>query len=154
MVADDMPSIARLSDAVHGAYSERPEVYAERLALYPAGCMTLDWRGEVGGYLIGHPWRAGAPPKLDALIGALPAEASLYYLHDLAILPERRGGGLGVAACALAVGQAVAAGFDEVRLVAVNGADSFWRRLGFVDAPAGEAPAPYGAGSRFMRRTL
>ena len=31
--------------------------------------------------------RAACPPKLDTLLGQLPAQPDTYYLHDLALLP-------------------------------------------------------------------
>ena len=71
MRADDLPAVAAMSDAVHGAFTEPLATFAERLALYPQGCHILESRGFEGegtaiGYLVTHPWRLGAPPKLAA----------------------------------------------------------------------------------------
>ena len=152
MGQEDVDAAAAISDRVHGAYTEEPAIYAERLRLYPAGCFLLERDGEVLGYLVTHPWAGDRPPALDQLMGRLPDAADRYYLHDLALLPEARGTGAAAAAVDLTIAQARAAGFDRITLTAVNGADAFWRRQGFVDAPV--APDSYGAESVSMVRML
>lgn len=157
MTGADIPSVANISDTVHGRYTERAEVYAERRRLYPAGCFVLEGDGGLAGYLICHPWRGAAPPALNALIGAVPANADCFYLHDLALLPTARGQGAGALATQMAVAAARTAGQREIRLVAVNGAESFWATQGFV-AMTGEeavrAAETYGAESQFLHRLL
>ena len=102
----DVDAAAAISDRVHGAYTEKPAIYAERLRLYPAGCFLLEGDGQVLGYLVTHPWAGDRPPALDQLMGRLPDAADRYYLHDLALLPEARGTGAAAAAVDLAVAQA------------------------------------------------
>lgn len=152
MERGDVDAAEAISDRVHGAYTERPVIYAERLRLYPAGCFLLERDGEALGYLITHPWAGDRPPALDQLIGAMPDTPDRYYLHDLALLPESRGTGAAAAAVDLTVELARTAGFDRITLTAVNGADAFWRRQGFVDAPV--AADSYGADSVSMVRVL
>lgn len=152
MRGGDLAAVAAISDAVHGAaFTEAPEVYAERLALYPAGCHVFERDGAVEGYLIGHPWHRDRPPALNRPLGTIPGDADTYCLHDLALLPSTRGVGAGKAALALAMRQAVSAGFGDVTLMAVNGADGFWAAQGFVPV-GGERASPYGPGTRLMRR--
>lgn len=153
MVAADLPAVQAVSDAVHDEYSEPTAVYAERLVLYPAGCLAFEDRGALAGYLISHPWHRDAPPRLGSLLGSIPRDPDTYYLHDLALLPSTRGCGAGRAATAFVVAQAAACGRDNITLVAINGADSFWSRQGF-DYVAGEAQSSYGSGSHLMRRIL
>ena len=102
----DVDAAAAISDRVHGAYTEKPDIYAERLRLYPAGCFLLERDGEALGYLVTHPWAGDRPPALDQLIGVLPDTPDRYYLHDLALLPEARGTGAAAAAVDLTVTQA------------------------------------------------
>src|SRR3546814_10434423 len=45
------------------------------------------------GYVISHPAVFGQPPKLNRLLGAIPAQADCYYIHDLALAPAARGSG-------------------------------------------------------------
>lgn len=151
MRRDDVAAVTAISDAVHGDFTEDAAIYAERLAVYPAGCLVLDMGDGIAGYLIAHPWHRTAPPPLNAPLGGIPDDADSYYLHDIALLPVARGTGRARAAIALVFTQARAAGFAEVALMAINGADAFWAAQGFgyVDAPSG-----YGAGTFPMRITL
>ncbi|RYM12553.1 GNAT family N-acetyltransferase [Sphingobium cupriresistens] len=147
----DIPAVAAISDAVHGAYTEHADIYAERLQLYPAGCWMLERAGDAVGYLISHPWQDDHSPALNAPILAIPATADRYYLHDLALLPQARGAGAAAQAVQLVVDQADSAGFARITLTAVNGADAFWRKQGFLPVNDG---AGYGEDSLAMERTI
>ena len=157
MQAGDIPQVVAISDAVHGDLTESAELFAERLALYPAGCMMFTLGGEATGYLISHPWKPRSPVPLDTLVDALPADAESYYIHDLALLPAARGLGAGRFVVEKALRGAANAGFRVASLVAVNGADSFWEGQGFRyiddDALALKLQS-YGAGTYFMEREL
>jgi GNAT superfamily N-acetyltransferase len=150
MRAGDLAAVSAISDAVHGHYTEPVAVYAERLALYPAGCRVFECEGEVAGYLISHPWHRQSPPKLGALLGAIPADADTFYLHDIALLPSARGTGAGKMALDLVVGDARALGFTDITLMAVGGADRYWAAQGFDTVPR-EADPSYGVGAYPMR---
>lgn len=150
MRADDLPVVVAISDIVHGDFTEPLETFADRLAHYPAGCAILERDGEALGYLISHPWpRDAAPPKLGVRMEAIPASDS-YYLHDIALLPAARGTGAGATATAFVVHQAKVEGCRDVRLVAIQGADSYWHRQGFEYVEA----EPYGPGSHLMQRRI
>lgn len=153
MEADDIAGVAAISDAVHGRFTEPAEVYRERLSLYPGGCFVLEQDGALAGYLVSHPWTRRSSPELGQLIGSLPQPGQTYYLHDLALLPAARGTGAGRSGLDLVERCARAAGFADVTLTAVHGADSYWAARGFayVDQDDGAA---YGAGSHRMRKTL
>ena len=148
MRSGDLPAVSRIAAVVHPAHPESDTVFAERLALFPAGCLVLEGAGEVIGYAIAHPWWQGRAVALDSLLGALPAAPELIYLHDLALLPAARGFGAGAAAvrrlAELAAGRPLA-------LVALDGTEGFWRAQGFLPAP-GALPAGYGPGARPMER--
>lgn len=152
MTSADLPTVEQISAQVHGRYAESQAVYAERLSLYPAGCFVWVADGAVAGLLVTHPWHDGAPPALGAMLGALPAHPSSYYLHDIALLPETRGSGAGRQATALTLDAARAAGLNVVTLVAVNGAETFWARQGFVVDP--DRGAGYGPGTVTMQRAV
>lgn len=154
MLPGDLTAVQVISDAVHGRYSEDGAVYAERLALYPAGCLVLEGAEGVTGYLITHPWRRGAPPALNARLGALPAQPDCYYLHDIALMPAARGGGAGAAAVAAVLERTRSAGFAEVALVAINGAERFWAAQGFAHDADAPGMASYGDRAYPMRRMV
>jgi GNAT superfamily N-acetyltransferase len=152
MVEADIAAVAAISDAAHGAYTERADVYAERLRLYPAGCWMLERDGEALGYLVTHPWRGDAPPMLNAYLTAIPAQTDQYYLHDLALLPQARGSGAAGAAVHLVIDHARGAGFERITLTAVNGADAFWRKQGFT--PMARQDGAYDEASLLMERLV
>ncbi len=67
----------------------------------------------------------------NTTLGRIPEDASIYYIHDLALLPEARGAR---AAGALVDSLTVLArrlGFSTLSLVAVNDSRGFWERQGF-----------------------
>lgn len=150
MSAGDLASVSAISDAVHGRFTEPVAVYAERLALWPKGCRVFEREGEIAGYLIAHPWHRDSPPKLGALLGAIPTDADTFYLHDIALLSPARSTGAGRTALDFVLSDARALGFAEVTLMAVGGADLYWAAQGFATAPRAPDPS-YGAGAHLMR---
>ena len=155
---------ADLDGVVAGAAEAFPDhfedraCFAERLALFPSGCRVLAKAdGAVRGYLFAYPWRADAAPPLNALIGAIPPDASVFYLHDLALAGDVRGGGHARAAIQAVVDLAIEGRWPAIALVAVNDAVGFWARHGFqVADPPGMADklASYGADARYTVRAL
>jgi GNAT superfamily N-acetyltransferase len=140
MMAADLAEIATIAALCHPDLPEPPSVFAERLALFPAGCFAA-----LGGYAIAHPWAGEAPP-LATLLRALPEAPDHLFLHDVALRPEARGHGLLPALLA----RLDALGWPETRLVAVRGTRVLWERHGF--AATGAAKPSYGAGAVAMRR--
>ena len=150
MHAGDLDDVLTIADAVHGPdYSEGRIVFAERLTLYPAGCRMLGRNGDALGYLVTHPWHRDTPPALNSVLGAIPADADTFYLHDIALRAETRGSGAGASALAEVLDHARAAGFTDITLIAVGGADSYWERHGFERVAAYPA---YGPECWLMRR--
>lgn len=134
MAAADLPAVVTIAAQIHPGYPEHEAVFAERLALHPAGCLVLAGGDGPGGYSLSHPWRLGQVPALDSLLGALPADADTFYIHDLALLPALRGGGAASACVDRLAAHARASGFARMALVAVGGSAGFWRRRGFREA--------------------
>ena len=134
MMEADLPKVEAIAEIVHPTYPEAPEVFANRLALFPQGCFMAVEGGQALGYCIAHPGTLGAPPPLDTLMSALPRAADCLYLHDLALLPESRGRRLGAALVARLESVARAHGFARIALTAVNHSDGFWESVGFEPA--------------------
>jgi len=155
MRQEDLAQACAIADEVHAAYPEDPEVFAERLALYPGGCLVLESGGRVAGYALAHPWMRAAPPALNARLATLPARADCLHVHDIAILPSARRCGAARAALQELAALAAREALPILALVAIPGTRAFWRGQGFavVERPALAAKlASYGTGARFMER--
>ena len=157
MAEADLPAVVAIAAEIHVAHPERDAVFAERLRLYPAGCMILGRAGATLGYAIAHPWRRAAPPALDTLLRALPWDPDCLYLHDVAVRPDARGKGAARTLLRRLDALARDIGMPRIALIAIPGTARFWRGLGFVVV---EDPDPalsgdgYGAGAARMERPV
>ncbi len=157
MTEDDLDSVADIAAVGFPDHFEGRECFANRLALNPSGCLVLDRDGALEGYLVAYPWRANAAPALNTFIETLPAEPSVLYLHDLALVPAVRGQGWSKTALARVVDLAKSAGLTTIALVAVNDAVGFWRGHGFEVRETPEMAAKlasYGSDARYMTRPV
>ncbi|KAL2802507.1 acyl-CoA N-acyltransferase [Aspergillus granulosus] len=136
LTSSDIASLMSIANKIHATLPERPEVFAERITLYPAGCLALEQNNQLVGYAISHPIRRGQPPELDTLLSEIPADADAYYIHDVAVLPELRGKGHAGDCVRLLLDMAVR--FPVVCLVSVYGTGAFWGRFGFSIVEVGE----------------
>lgn len=143
MVRADLVRVEEIGHRVHPAYPESADVPRERLELFPAGCFVAGAGDAVQGYAVAHPGILGQPPRLDTLLGTLPAMPDCLYLHDMALLPAIRGQGLPPLLLARLRFVAAAIRLPRLALVAVNRSAPYWRRLGF--APLAD-PGPALAG--------
>ncbi|MCA8930138.1 MAG: GNAT family N-acetyltransferase [Alphaproteobacteria bacterium] len=155
----DLPAVERIGGIVHPLFPERPEVPAERLGLFPGGCLVAASSMGPMGYAVAHPWVTGAPPALDVLLGSLPPQADCLYLHDVALLPQLRGSGLGAQLVGMLVALAGTRGLARLALTAVGGSAGYWQRHGFAAWEAGDAAlagklASYGGDAVYMVRPL
>ncbi|KAK8044224.1 hypothetical protein PG993_004248 [Apiospora rasikravindrae] len=168
LTPDDIEAVVRIANVIHSELPEGQHVFAERINLFPEGCLALvkqDGGGEGGsrelcGYAISHPIRRRQPPALDAVLGRIPPDASQYYIHDFCILPEFRGRGL----AGQGIRKLLSAADDTQRfpdgacLVSVYGTVPFWARYGFVapepaiDAALAEKVRGYGEDARYLER--
>lgn len=157
MAQADLPATAALAALIHPGYPEDDAVFAERLALYSAGCRVFDDEGSVEAYIVSHPWRRFEAPALNSLLGALPVAPSTFYIHDLALSAAvRRSGAAGQIVASLAE-QALTEDIRHMSLVAVNGSAGFWQRQGFIsthNAILAHSLSSYGNDAHYMVRDL
>lgn len=133
MQADHLPLVYDIADVVHPNYPERPEVFIDRLTIFPAGCfMAIDGQGQALGYAFSHPGTLLRPPPLDTELGSIGEDVDCLYLHDVALLPAARGLGLGAALVQILAQLAERQQLGPVALTAVNGSVPFWQGQGFV----------------------
>ncbi|QCO14162.1 GNAT family N-acetyltransferase [Azospirillum brasilense] len=163
METADLDRVMAIAEVVHPDYPEDRAVFAERLALYPEGCAMAEVHGAEAagsciGYVVTHPGRLGVPPPLDSPLGALPEAPDCLYLHDVALLPEARGLGLGVAALERMNALAARQGFRWLALTSTPGARAFWDAQGFLPHDGGDGLAAklasYGGGMTYMTRPV
>lgn len=157
MTSGDLADVQVLADKIHIEHPEDPDVLAERLLLYPQGCAVLEIDGRLIGYALTHPWYFAEPPALNSHLKEVPADATTYYVHDVALLPEARGRGYAMEIGEWLVDHAAQGGFPNLSLVAVNGSQPFWEKLGFQVAviPGLEAKLlSYGPDAALMVRKL
>lgn len=151
MTGGDLPACLALADLLFPDHPEDPACFTERLGLSPSTCLVLDGSGGIRGYAIAYPWRRGALPPLNGMLGALPGQPDVLYIHDLAVHPDLAGRGLARAALALLRERASSTGLTAMALVAVNHSQAFWTERGFSLQPADPAKlATYGADARYM----
>ena len=138
MRASDIAEVTSLANRVHLDFFEDEAVFRDRFALYPLGCFVLVHEARIYGYGISHPWKLDAVPALNAVLGALPSDASTYYIHDIALSEDVRSGGSATRVVSMMAAQAEHDGYFTMSLVAVNNSQGFWEKKGFVvrDVPA------------------
>ncbi len=157
MRPEDVPAVIDLAAVVHPTFPERPAVFLDRIALCPEGALVADRpdvRAGLAAYALAHPASRHAPPRLDTVLGRLPADADALHVHDLAVDPACRGRGLAEAAVRRLLRLADAR-FAAATLVSVHGTPPFWERFGFRPRPDLLAPgrlATYGTDAVFMLR--
>ncbi|KAL9003780.1 MAG: hypothetical protein Q9188_003360 [Gyalolechia gomerana] len=132
MSLNDIESLVRVAENIHADLPESDQVFAERVKLFPEGCLALTEgdSDKLSGYVISHPIRRRQPPALNSLLGEIASNADQYYIHDLAILREARGRGL-AQEC---IGKLfeIAKRYLTTSLVSVYNTALFWGRFGFV----------------------
>lgn len=141
MQISDLEGIRLVAQDVHPGLPESDFVCTERVELFPEGCWTLvvddsataaqqKPKNHVLGYAISHPILRGQPPALDSQLHAIPTAADIYYIHDIAIMPEARGGGL-AAECLQKLLKGPASRWEVTCLISVYGTSNFWAKFGF-----------------------
>src|SRR3954465_3764726 len=153
----DLPAVSKIAAQIHPDLPERPEVFAEKMRLYPDGCRVLATDDGIVGYGLAHPWMQHRIPPLDGLLEQLPDDADCLYLHDVAVLPDFRGGV--VRDYALAIEPlARASAIATLALVSGYAPRPVWERLGFrsgtTDAELRAKLATYGDSATYMLRDL
>jgi GNAT superfamily N-acetyltransferase len=154
MAAGDIDGLLKVAEKMHPDLPEGRGVFAERLRLFPVGCLVLVQDGEVCGYAVSHPIRADQPPSLNSFLGEIPLDAAQYFFHDLTILPNFRQRGL-AAEC---IGRLleIAKVYPTTSLVSVYNTASFWGRFGFMPEPVDEILSKklriYGQDAIYLKR--
>ncbi|WP_234679061.1 GNAT family N-acetyltransferase [Bradyrhizobium monzae] len=155
--AEDIEAISAIAAQIHPDLPERPEVLSEKMRLYPDGCRVLAAGDEIAGYGLAHPWMQQRIPPLDRFLDRLPDAADCLYVHDVAVLPDFRGGTTRAYVAEIEE-LARSSGIATLALVSVYGTRPLWERLGFQgiapDAALRDKLLSYGASATYMLREL
>lgn len=153
----DLPAIGAIAARIHPDLPERPEVFAEKMRLYPGGCRVLVADDAIAGYGFAHPWRQHRIPPLDGFLERLPDDADCLYVHDVAVLPDFRGGAARDYVATIET-LARASHITALALVSVYATRPRWERLGFrpvmADAELRAKLASYGDSATYMLRDI
>jgi GNAT superfamily N-acetyltransferase len=155
---EDIPPALRIQSETYPAFlRENEDAFASRLDVALPYCLAATLGDVLVGYLLAHGWPSQSPPAVGAILPhAAPGE--ILYIHDLAVASGERGLGVGRMLVASAFETAARDGLQGAELIAVEGAASYWRKLGFVDATCSEEVAPkvtsYGSEARWLRRSI
>jgi GNAT superfamily N-acetyltransferase len=151
MAAFDLPAVLAVQSQCYGdALLESSEALASRLALSPETCWVAALPdGSLAAYLFTHAWPEDALPPLDGVLARdwSDDKTLTWFVHDMAVAPGGRGTGIAQRLYAASRDAALAAGLRSSRLIAVQSASAWWRRLGYAPIVAGkhmEKLADYG----------
>ncbi|WP_310734231.1 GNAT family N-acetyltransferase [Shewanella sp. SR44-3] len=93
-------------------------------------CFAITHKNLLIGYCLAHPWKKGLSIALNKQLCGLD-ETDCLYLHDIALLPSAQGLGIGERVLNALIDAAHQLALDSICLVAVQGAQHYWRRHGF-----------------------
>jgi GNAT superfamily N-acetyltransferase len=110
---------------------ESAAVMSERIAACSQTCWGSFIGGQMAGYLLAYPSVLGSITPLAAAF-PLYQNANCLYLHDMAISADFRGQSLAPELLKHATAEAEKMGLQALALVAVQGAEGYWAKQGFV----------------------
>ncbi|MFB2755587.1 MULTISPECIES: GNAT family N-acetyltransferase [Shewanella] len=127
----DWDAILQIQEECYSQLDPEPlHVLQSKWHVSPQSCFVFEVNESVVGYCLAHPWTTNMPPALYEPITHLP-KADTLYLHDIAISAKAQGLGAGSKALMRLKQLADRFNLSSLSLVAVQGADSYWRKMGF-----------------------
>ncbi|WP_115955581.1 GNAT family N-acetyltransferase [Cupriavidus plantarum] len=168
MTRTDLAGVVAVQAQCYGdGLIESEAALASRIALSPQTCwiaLEAENHDHDGarflGYLLTHPWTAASlPPWNGQLQRDWPEHAPLvWFIHDMAVAPAGRGMGIAMRLYEAAHASALEQGWETSRLIAVQSAAPWWRRLGYAPIDAQNAYAAklaaYGDTAVLMEKRL
>ena len=124
MLISDLSRVNDIANHIHADFFEAPEVFEEKLTLYPQGCFVFE-TDQVEGYAFTHPWVLMKPPKLNSFLTTIEG-ADSYYIHDVVLLPTVRG-----QHNVEKLFELLNNTFDTMSLISVNQSTNYWNKFGF-----------------------
>jgi GNAT superfamily N-acetyltransferase len=153
LLPTDLDALNALVVRTHAGLPERPEVFAEKVGLFPDGCMKVMRDGQLVAYGIAHSWKLHSIPALDGFLEEIPVDANCLYIHDVAVSPEATGNDLAHQFIIRIKALANDLNISKLALVSVYGTSVLWSRFGFAeydDANIKKKLRSYGETARYM----
>ncbi len=115
---------------------ESKESFLSMVHKFSEGCIYLTINDLIVGYFITHPENINnLPPALNSNYNIninIHIENNIYYFHDLAVHPLYRNLQIGSILIYNAVKIAIINKFNKIALTAVQNADKYWNKFGFI----------------------
>ena len=129
---DDVDALLRIQERCYGAdFAEPREVFVRRLRTAGHCSWTAEQGGELVAYLAAYWSRPGAITPLNGDFADYD-DASVLYLHDMAVSEAAAGQGLAGRMVQALKAQARARGVQRTALVSVQGSRLYWERQGYA----------------------
>ncbi|MDF3127444.1 GNAT family N-acetyltransferase [Rheinheimera sp. 1928-s] len=130
--AVDVPKLMLVQqDCYSEELVESAAVMAARIAACSQTCWGYFIEQQMAGYLLAYPSVLGSITPLAAAF-PLYQNANCLYLHDMAISVDFRGQSLAPELLKHATAETEKMGLQALALVAVQGAEGYWAKQGFV----------------------
>lgn len=148
----DYEYIVGLQNRVHpSSLRESKVVLTSKAYASPDTCfVALDKEGRWG-YILAIPYPKDDTPTLTESIDPMDEKENLF-VHDCIVEPDCRGKGVAGKLLNRVEKVAVKRGFKQISLVAVVGADSYWKQRGF--APSKVPVTDYGDDAVYMVKDI
>ena len=130
--ASDVPQLMLVQQNCYAEeLVESAAVMADRISAFSQTCWGYFVDQQMAGYLLAYPSVLGS---ITPLAAAFPVyqNTNCLYLHDMAISSDFRGQSLAPKLLAHATTEARKLGLQALALVAVQGAEGYWAKQGFV----------------------
>ncbi|MGH8047694.1 MAG: GNAT family N-acetyltransferase [Chthoniobacterales bacterium] len=101
----------------------------------PEFCSVAVSDEAVVGYLLSHPWMADDLPALNEPLRDCADVKDTLFIHDMAIVPSARDGGLASRMVQSMLDHARERELRHAALISVQDTVKFWSRFGFVERP-------------------
>ena len=153
--AADVNAVLRIQAQCYGdGFAEPGEVFTRRLQSLGHCSWAAEQGGELVAYLAAYWSRPGAITPLNGDFADY-ADASVLYLHDMAVSSVAAGQGLAQRLVQAVKTQARARGVQRTALVSVQGSQLYWERQGYkadsvTNAAQQQHLASYGEGALYM----
>lgn len=157
--AQDLASIQQIQRAAYPQYFwENDAVFMAKQHYAPDSCLLLHTADQQAvAYVFAHPWPIGQIPALNQPLQLNTDTEKVLYIHDLAVHPHWHGQGVAAMLMQYLDEYAHQQALQYMALVAVQQAQNFWQRLGFMVADMSHLTdklAHYGQGAVYMIKSL